>query len=148
MNKDTLNKEKALDEKLRSAEGTKVAQVVSALPEEELSLAWRSQLNEKLNLATDKKRKKKTWNRIWSYSAGLGLSTVAGIALFLAILPNDPEVKNLMNSNSYEKEMLVAHHTAVRSTDIAGEGLSALDESELIVNGNNNEWKQEDLEAL
>lgn len=146
-NRDKLNNEQ-IDEKLDSAESRKVASVIGGLEDDELSMAWRSQLNAKLSVAAKARKKKTIRVKIWSYSAGIGLSTIAAVALFIAMIPSKLPSAQPSSAQSIEGQMLTAHKSAVRSTDIAGEGFSSLDDTETIALNDANEWKQEDLEAL
>lgn len=137
-----------IEQKLDSAESRKIASAVGGLKEEELSLAWRSQLNAKLSEVSNTRRRKTIRLRLWSYSTGLGLSTVVAVALFIAMIPRQMPTTQPSSADSLEGQMLTAHNSAVRSADIAGEGFSSLDETETISLNEANEWKQEDLEAL
>lgn len=139
----------AIDRDLNSLESQKVAKAVSSLKDDDLSMAWRSQLNERLAAESHKKVKRLFFGRVWGYVAGLGLSTVAGVSLFLAFAPATINTPGPAMSDSVESQMLAAHHTAVRSADAAVDGLSTLDETDTAAAAKNiNEWKQEDLEAL
>lgn len=142
-----LNNEQ-IEAQLDSNESTKVSKAVGMLKDEDPSMAWRSQLNAKILAEAQAKRKRLSISRLWSYSAGLSLSTAAAVALFLFFAPQEIHQAAPRNLDTIESQMVAAHHSAVRSADAAGDGLSALDEVELTASKDVNDWKKEDLEAL
>jgi len=145
--KEKLNNQQ-MDQRLESPESQKVARAVGNLPNDEPSLAWRSQLNAKLTAASAKQKKKVVRFRIWSYSTGVSLSAIACAVLFFAILPGKLTSSKPASEETIEGQMLAAHNSAARSADIAGEGFSSLDDAETVLERDADEWKKEDLEAL
>ena len=90
--------EKELDSALRTESQKAVARLVHELPEDVLSLSWRSDLNQKLRFAAakiDRKRKIHAW--IVRPSLGLGLAAAMASVVFfrpqpLATASSEPEV--------------------------------------------------------
>lgn len=92
-----------IDEKLNCASQLKIKEVVKSLPEEELSLAWRSELNEKL-LAIQAPVRKAWWKAMWVPSSGLALAAAIASVMFFAPKPTDK-----VSSESVASLMLEAH---------------------------------------
>lgn len=149
MSKSRANFEKKqIDLNLESMESRKIADAVKLLPQDELSMAWRSQLNAKLSEAARKKQRRLSFRRPLGWVAGLGLTAAASLALVFALLPNKTHQNGIYAADNLEAQMLVAHNLSVQSSDIAGEGLSSLDESESLPADTESDWRQEDLEPL
>ncbi len=113
-------KEAELDLKLNSVSQQFVAQAVKRSPEEELSMAWRSELNSKLaSVATEtsKKQRRSAW--IWRPTAGL----VGACALAAVIwLPRSVSSESVVSTANYtlEQEIASAHVAAENSTMLVG----------------------------
>lgn len=137
-----------IDRKLESGESRKIAEAVRLLPDDELSLAWRSELNAKLSASIQSKRHRFTIARTLGWVAGVGLSVGAAAVLFLMLLPANMPKGGTNPSETLESQLLAAHISSVSSSDVAGEGLSSLDETEMGLSSPESEWQKEDLEPL
>jgi hypothetical protein len=85
MNWFAKSKKTVTDEMLETSEQSEMRSLVKGLAHEELSLAWRSQLNLKLLEASDKRQSKRRVLRIatWGSSLGIGLATSVFVGLLL-----------------------------------------------------------------
>jgi hypothetical protein len=140
---------KDLDRILTSAEQNKIAEVIRMAPQDEVGMAWRSNLNERLGkVAQESKQKKQMRRRIWGYSTGLGFSGAAVASLFFMVMTRVPDTPEIISEQSIEAQLYTAHRETARSTDVAGSGLALCDESDNSSETQNVKWKVEDLEAL
>jgi hypothetical protein len=137
-----------VDQKLELAESRKVAEAVKRIPEDELSMAWRSELNAKLSASVRARRRRFLLARPLGWAAGLGLSALVSAVLIVFMLPVKIPQTGSNSTETLESQLLAAHKTSVSSADIAGEGLSYLDETETISSSREPEWQKEDLEPL
>lgn len=123
-----------------------VKSMVQDLEEEGASLAWRSQLNERLHAATPRAKPRHRWNmfRIWvPVAAG-----VAGLAVFGVLLmkparqvePHTPVAQEL------ENEMLAAHFGSGISVEYHS-GVSS-EPTGAPVENDSPSWNSEDLEMF
>jgi hypothetical protein len=72
-----------LDQELNSPAQIQVREVVRALPEETLSLTWRSDLNLRLRGEAARKRKRMVFGWVWKPTAGLALAGALAVGIFL-----------------------------------------------------------------
>lgn len=142
-----MKKENELNEARVDAyleETDQVRKVVQALPEEGLSLSWRSELNEKLR-SVQPVPQRRAWSA-WKPIAGLACA--AALALMF-IAPRSSEPGAATPSGSFEAKLLVEHTQSSQSRELADVGLSATEAKrtsersvELI------DWNASDLESL
>lgn len=114
-----------IEEKLGSPEHLHVAKLVNKLPDEEVSLVWRSQLNERLLTVSRqlKRRQRLIW--VWRPALGLGL---AGLVAIVLVLPRGGQsVESPAPKPSVEAALVKAHHDTVLEDDVAGIGLNPAD---------------------
>jgi len=137
-----------IDQKLESGESRKIAEAVRLLTDDELSMAWRSELNAKLSASARKRRHRFAITRPLRWVTGLGLSAMTAATLLLFLLPANVPKAGTNSYETLESQLLAAHMSSVSSTDIAGEGLSSLDETETVSSSREPEWQKEDLEPL
>lgn len=113
-------KEAELDQKLNSVSQQFVAQAIKRSPDEELSMAWRSELNSKLaSVASDasKKQRRSAW--IWRPTVGLvGACALAAVIWLPRSVSSDSAVPNA--SYTLEQEIASAHVAAENSTMLVG----------------------------
>ncbi len=138
-----------LDEALQSDSQQAVARWVHELPEEGLSLAWRSQLNEKLLVvAKPKPRRLSHW-----ILGSVGAATVAGglAGIFALNLVQTPPS---LVGNHLEGSIMASHRKAASMSEVAGSGL---DFDEMVASSSDStstptshtsppQWKREDVE--
>ena len=115
---------KDIDNKLNASEGMK--SLMKALPEEQVSMAWRSSLNEKLLATVPKKRF--NWN--WVLRPALGLGLAGALALVIVTQPQPSGVVTVMPARgSLEAHLVAEHQDSIALYDLSGPGLSP-DETE------------------
>lgn len=103
-----------LDEQLKSANQMAISGLVKALPAEDLSLEWRSGLNEKLHAVVARRKKKVFLIRWLSPAAGLALA--AGMAIVINRPPSEVHSSPVATqSPSVERRLLDEHNDAVDS---------------------------------
>lgn len=106
-------KEAELDELLQSKEGVKG--LIGELPEDTVSLAWRSALNEKL-MTEAKPARQRGW--LWKPVAGLAL---AGALALVTFIPRTPPA----TTANFESKLVNAHLSLSNAREVAGTGLTA-----------------------
>ena len=112
-----------LDRKLESEAGRKLRAAVQSLNDDQVSLAWRSGLNNNLmaTIAAKQRKRKLAW--ILSPALGLGLAGALAAVLFTS----EPSVTNpyVATAPSHLEESLIASHRDIlRYTDVTGVGLN------------------------
>jgi hypothetical protein len=116
--------EQELDRRLESEAHLQIRQAVQAMPEDSVSMAWRSQLNEALVQKIEAKQRKRRFTWILSPALGLGM---AG-ALAFVLMTKTPDIS--VNSSSFanrpnlEESLIASHRDTVDYTDITGVGLN------------------------
>ena len=115
--------EQELDRLLESESGTFVRNAVRSMPDDSVSMAWRSELNEKLSshIRTQERKRRFAW--IVSPALGLGL---AG-ALAFAVLFKSPaisETRPTAKQSKLEESLVASFEDNLRYSDITGVGLS------------------------
>lgn len=111
--------EREIEEKLSASET--VSDVIKSLPDDTVSLSWRSELNQKL-MATQKPRK--SWLGYWRPALGLSLAGALAVAYFMPV----GEKKSVTPSPAgVEAELLSAHKDILHSRDLSESGLTAFE---------------------
>jgi hypothetical protein len=111
-----------LDEALNSDAQQAVSRAVGALPEEQVSLAWRSRVNEAI---ASSGRKPSRQSIIWRLTAPLAGLAAAG-ALAIVMLSNGTDVStSRLASNTLERDLIQTHRETVFDRVVAGKGLAA-----------------------
>jgi hypothetical protein len=113
------------DSKLDSKSQLQVASLIKALPDEDLSLSWRSQLNVKLMAAEEAKRKKKQSKRIFAWGT-LPFAGVAATAMVLMIGNGAPIGAPVAtnSSSAFASELVKTHQESVVLASVSGTGSS------------------------
>jgi hypothetical protein len=132
-----------LDQELNSASQMQVRQVVKALPEEALSLSWRSQLNERLRAEEARKRKQNLAAWVWKPGAAVAL---AG-ALAVAFMTRLPDMGPVTNSPGVEKALVNTYLEGRASWAVAGDGITANEVKEAAVEPSPFQMDREDVGA-
>lgn len=109
--------ERMLDAQLVRGDQRLVAQAVGQLEEDELSLAWRSALNERL-LELQPTKRKPWWAAAWRSVLATGL---AASVLSVALLRAGPASPG--HAESLENELIRIHLDSAAALDLAGTGL-------------------------
>jgi hypothetical protein len=119
----TTMTEKELDLRLESETQLQIRQAVRAMPEDTVSMSWRSELNEKLVAGIQAKQKKRRF--AWILSPALGLGLAGALAVVMMTKTTSTVVDQPMSHQSALEESLVAtHQDALRYTDVTGVGLN------------------------
>jgi hypothetical protein len=119
--KDELNMDgRNLDEELNSAAQVQIRETVRALPEEPLSLAWRSDLNTQLRGVAARKRKLDLFGWVWKPAAGGALACALAFAFLIRPGGSMSEVP----SNGIEKALVGHYVDTTASWEVAGDGVT------------------------
>jgi hypothetical protein len=137
-----------LDQELGSPGQQAMREVVRSLPEETVSMAWRSSLNTQLHAVAAKKRRLDLFSWVWKPAAGV---VVAG-ALALAFMARTPLVDSPVTTGrgpDVEKGLMNAHLESTASWEVAGDGLTANEVRDGSAGSAavSNDWEQEDVGA-
>lgn len=92
-----------------------VRRMVAAPAEDELSLAWRSELNEKLR-AVARPAKKSWWTLAWRPATAITVTAALGLAVFMQSRSGP--------SGEFERGLIELHLDSARSLDMAGVGVA------------------------
>jgi hypothetical protein len=137
-----LNREsRELDESLASEAQQMIANAVRALPEDEPSLSWRSNLNARISDCARKSARKARFT--WIAAPSFGLACVIALAVFVRIGGGTAPV-----ATSIEQQILDAHRDEVLARAVAGRGLVAGETPRTIGELTTPQWQESDLEAL
>ncbi len=134
-----------LDKKLDGPSQQVIARAVSAMPEEDLSMAWRSQLNSQiLAVAEAQVKRKRQLNIFWRPAFGLGLAgAIAAVVLFR------PSASTPVTAPSIEGAIVQHHREYVGTYDLVSYGLSPIDARATgTVASPSPEWNESDLESF
>jgi hypothetical protein len=129
---------------LNSPEQLAIREVVKALPDETLSLAWRSELNTKIHAAIVRRKKLDLFGWIWKPAAGIAVASAFAV-MFLAKAPLVAPVAR--SSGDLERALVNAHIETSVSWDVAEGGVTAGEAKENAGVPVPNEWEQEDVGA-
>lgn len=115
-----------LDLRLGSSSQMFVAKAVAALPEESVSMVWRSGLNEALRQQAGAAKKKRLFLGVFSPIAGLGLACALACAVMFRPTSQSPVsiTGSTPAKTSMEASLVSLHQDDVRSFDVAGTGLN------------------------
>lgn len=117
-----------LDAKLESAGQRQMRQLVQSMPDEQVSMAWRSALNQRVMANVEAKRKKR--RAAWFLSPALGLGLAGALAfVFIARTPTAPPEHS--SQSSIEAKLVATHQDFLRYSEGTGSGLS----QDEVVNG-------------
>jgi hypothetical protein len=136
-----------------------VRAAVKALPDDTLSMSWRSALNEKLVAEAAARRRRARIS--WFIRPALGLGLAGTLAVLMLVRAPQPAAPRLSASgDALEAALVSTHRQSAFAWDVAGVGLSPID-----VQGNAdasvvsdkpdtssptpvNAWNEEDLDTL
>lgn len=117
------------DAQLSSRSQVMMSSLVKKLPEDSPSMAWRSQLNEKIRAEAAKKAKAAKVRWFWSSSAGFGLATALAFVVLIPrgagpVSPHDP-------SSSLESRLLSIHTESRALSSVSGTGVNYYETSQV-----------------
>ena len=131
-----------LDEELNSPAQIRVREVVRALPEETLSLTWRSELNTRLRAEVVRRKKLDIFGWVWKPTAGLALAGALAVAVFfhpVAVSSSGGDLEKAMVNHyvdsTADREAAVDGVTPNEARDSAGGSSTSTN------------WDQEDVGA-
>ncbi len=123
-----LRREESVSEtQLQSEDQLKVASLVKSLKDDELSLAWRSELNAKLMAAQQTKAKKKSAFRVYAWGSSLSVGVAAAVfAGTILLTPKSNKVAPQTNNSSLiASELVQAHEESMVFASVSGTGSAA-----------------------
>ena len=115
--------ERDLDRQLSSAAQKQVHEVVKALPEETLSLAWRSELNTRLRNEIVHKKRVNLFGWVWKPAAGVALAGALAVGFFF----RTPEANLAPPSGGIENALVNHYVDSTASWEVAGDGATVGD---------------------
>lgn len=135
------------DARLNSTGQQAVQKLIRSLPEDSLSMAWRSSLNEQLLTVASTQRKKRRF--LWIVRPACGLSLACVFALVVMFQPRVHH-STTVPDRGIETAIMSDHHYSSVMNEVSGAGLS-LNE---ITNDANTEdpdvdqWNESDVQGL
>ena len=122
-----FKKEELIDEsKLHSASQMRVASLIKSMPEEDLSLSWRSELNVKLMEIQATKSKRKSTKRFFAFGSSLSATVaVAGYALFMANSNTIVAPVGKIDSSGFVSELVRTHQESLVTLSVSGTSSAA-----------------------
>jgi len=143
-----------MDEKLESVSQQAMRSVVKGMPEDALSMAWRSSLNEKLLLEAATKQKRRRINWFLRPALGLGLACTLAVVMVFHGQGGAAKFRPAAGSNGLEAALVNVHQQSTLASEVAGVGLSPVEmvaygpssRSELATPAPN--WSEADLDSL
>lgn len=157
MERDAMNRrDESMDERLDGAAQQAMRAVVKGLPEDTLSMTWRSSLNERLlaEAATQQKQKRVRW--FLRPALGLGLAcTLAVVTLFrISSGPMSVSHPTGKQEQTVEAALVNLHRQSTWASDVAGVGLSPVEANSFSASPSTSAappsvgWSEEDLDLL
>lgn len=124
--------ESVSETQLNSASQQKIASLVKALGDDDLSMSWRSDLNAKLAAAQQAKAKKTTSRRFYAWGSTLSLG-VAATCFAVVMMTNTPAPQKPIRTadNSFASELVKAHQETLVMSSVSGTGAAARETSYL-----------------
>lgn len=137
--------EAKLDEALNELGQQFIAQSVKRLSNEDVSLVWRSRLNEALVVEQSKAQKTRRVRLIWRPISGFAAASVCAFVL----ISNQATIDPPRSSARLEADVIHAHVLAQRSYELTGSSV-VTDETDIeaIPASFDYQWEEADLGAL
>jgi hypothetical protein len=141
-----MNRENQFDDsKLQSEGQMMVKNLVSSLPEDQLSMAWRSSLNEQLLKTAAKTRRRQYLG--WIARPAFGLAFAGALAAVVMIRTAPVPASHVRSSGRLEAALVQEHQQNLLMSDVAGVGMMP-SESRPTENAASEDWSEVDLESL
>ncbi len=133
-----------LDALLKSESQQTIRRVVNSLPEESLSLSWRSDLNERLHKVRPQSRWRGRVARGWK--PALGLALAGCLATLIAIRPG---VQAPQKSHQIEASLVSTYTDSANVDDLIGPGLAVHEVNDTTRSSDSStQWTESDLTNL
>jgi len=134
-----------LDALLNSAGQQAIREAVNAMPEEQLSLAWRSDLNERLRQVRPTSKWRVTINATWKPAVMFALGGCLVMALMLRTTP----LSSPKGSDNVEASLVAAFDDSANSEEVAGPGLGMHEVGDTTqASDSSSDWTDSDLTNL
>ena len=131
-----------LDARLEAPDQMRVRNLMQSLGDESVSMAWRSELNEKI-LATVATRQRKR-RFAWILSPALGLGVAGALAVVLITkTPESPRFESRSTAPGIEANLVASFKDSINYTEVTGVGLNP-DEA---INGKSSEASYDSAEV-
>lgn len=149
-NHDFTHPSEPTDAQLATRAQCAMREVVQALPEDSLSMAWRSGLNERL--IAEGKRRQRRRRFFWVLRPAAGLAMAGALAaVFMIRTSQVPDIAPAhSSSHSLEAALLSTHNEVSEFADVAGTGVRPM-EAAYASRGHapeNLDWSELDIESL
>lgn len=151
-NETNRNSVDPMDARLQTPNQQAMKSIVGGLPNDTLSMAWRSSLNERL--VSEALAKKKRQRISWYLRPALGLGfagALAVLALFHSVAAPVPSVSPASRDGGIEAEMVSAHRQSTFAFDVGGVGLNpadAVNDPGAVIPKTSGGWSEDDAESL
>lgn len=149
-NHDLTHHSEPTDVQLATPAQMAMREVVQALPEDSLSMAWRSGLNERLIAegARHQRRRRFTW--ALRPAAGLAMAGALAAVIVIRTSPVPSVSSNPAPKDSFEAALLSAHAEASQDADVAGAGIRPMEANFASRDRvpDNLDWTEFDIESL
>lgn len=145
------------DEQLNDPAQRAVQNFVRDLPEDSLSMAWRSGLNEKLIAESQRYQKRSRWLLIMRPIAGFALAGCLAVVLMVRSGSLDPRAgtnSGATGRSSIEAQLLDTHEQVDQYAEVAGTGLRPTETMFVSRNGapaaptSSVDWDEVDVDSL
>lgn len=137
--------EARLDEALNASDQQFIAQSVKRLENEDVSLAWRSGLNEKVLAMSAEGKKRRKIALVWRPAAGLAMASALTFAVFTTLDRGAVDGSSTAVRPSIEAAAVDAHLSAFHREELGSVQLVSTSSSST---PNSIEWQESDLGAF
>ncbi len=139
-------KRKEFDDTLLEGSGQEfVRGLVANVPDDDLSMAWRSSLNERLLQTAHVAPKKQ--RMAWFLRPAMGLAFASALAAVLMIRMSPPSSSIVRTTGSLEAALVRDHEQNIVMSDVAGLGVNPM-ESRPTDSNLGDDWSEVDFESL
>jgi hypothetical protein len=132
---------KEVDRGLASEGQEQVSRLVHALPDDPLSMVWRSGLNARLALEAAKQRRKFVFGWMWKPALGFA----ACMLLASVTILRHPAPVPTGSNDGVEQALVKSHIDNFASMDVAGVGLTPAEQKEAGTYTSPADWDPEDI---
>jgi hypothetical protein len=133
-----------LDALLKSDSQQMIQRAVQALPDDSLSLSWRSELNERLRLARPVSRWRTRVAVAWRPALGLALASCLAAMVMLKTTPTSHE-----HTGNLEASLVTAYDDSAAADELVGPGLAVHEVNDTTnAQQTSSDWSESDLNNL